>query len=69
MYECRSYLIVDGNGAEAVQKEQQERVHIMEQVPGLMALRAEREADLRGPTGWRTNGWKTSSAATKCDVV
>lgn len=43
------YLIVDGNRAQAVKKEQQGRVHIMEQVSGLMTLGAQRKADLSGP--------------------
>ena len=52
---CESYLIVDGDGAQAVQKEQQGGVHVMKQVPGLMALGAQREADLSGPADQRTN--------------
>lgn len=32
-----------------MQKEKQRRVHVMKQVSGLMALRAQREADLGGP--------------------
>lgn len=32
-----------------MQEEQQRRVHIMKQVPGLMALSPERKADLSGP--------------------
>lgn len=32
-----------------MQKEKQRRVHVVKQVSGLMALRAQREADLGGP--------------------
>lgn len=32
-----------------MQEEQQRRVHVMKQVPGLMALSPERKADLSGP--------------------
>lgn len=32
-----------------MQEEQQRGVHVVEQVPGLMALRAQRKADLSGP--------------------
>lgn len=32
-----------------MQEEQQRRVHVMKQVPGLMALGPERKADLSGP--------------------
>lgn len=49
------HLIEDGDGAQAVQKEQQRGVHVMEQVSGLMALGAQREADLCGPADERTN--------------
>lgn len=42
-------MIVDGNRAQAVKKEQQGGVHIMEQVSGLMTLGAQRKADLSGP--------------------
>lgn len=52
---CKSYLIVDGDGAQAVQKEQQGGVHVMKQVSGLMALGAQRKADLSVPAGKRTN--------------
>lgn len=55
MYECGSYLIVDGNRTQAVQKEQQGGVHVMKQVPGLIVLRPQREADLSGPADNRTN--------------
>lgn len=44
------YLVVDDDGAQAVQKEKQRRVHVVKQVSGLMALRTQGEADLRGPT-------------------
>lgn len=49
---CRGkiYLIVNGNRAQAVKKEQQGGVHIMEEVSGLMTLGAQRKADLSGPT-------------------
>lgn len=53
--ESTGYLIVDDNGAQAVQKEQQGGVHVMKQVPGLIVLRAQREADLGGPAENRTN--------------
>lgn len=43
------YLIVDGNRAQAVKKEQQGGVHVMEQVSGLMTLGAQRKVDLSGP--------------------
>lgn len=46
----RIYSIVDGNRAQAVKKEQQGGVHIMEEVSGLMTLGAQRKADLSGPT-------------------
>lgn len=49
-----SYLVVDGDGAQPVQEEQQGGVHIVEQVSGLMALRAQREADLCGPAEEKT---------------
>lgn len=52
---CKVYLIVDDDGAQAVQKEQQGGVHIMEEIPGLMALRAQGKADLSGPADERTN--------------
>ena len=51
---CRcfvSHVIVDGDGAQAVQEEQQGRMHVVKQVPGLVALGAQREADLGGPAG------------------
>lgn len=32
------YLVDDGNGAQPVQKQQQRRVDVMEEVPGLVAL-------------------------------
>lgn len=44
------YSIVDGNRAQAVKKEQQGGVDIMEEVSGLMTLGAQRKADLSGPT-------------------
>lgn len=44
------YSIADGNRAQAVKKEQQGGVHIMEEVSGLMTLGAQRKADLSGPT-------------------
>lgn len=43
------YLIVDGNRAQTMKKEQQGGVHIMEKVSGLMTLGAQRKADLSGP--------------------
>lgn len=46
---CKIYLIVDGNRAQAVKKEQQGGVHIVEEVSGLMTLGAQRKADLGGP--------------------
>lgn len=49
-------LIVDGDGAKAVQKEQQGGVHVMEQVSGLMAFRAQRKADFGGPAD-QTKGY------------
>lgn len=51
---CKSYLIVDGDGAQAVQEQQQGGVHVMKQVPGLMALGPQRKADLSGPADKRT---------------
>lgn len=41
--------MVDGDGAKAVQEQQQRGVHVMEKVSGLMAFRAQREADFSGP--------------------
>lgn len=44
-----------------MQKEQQGGVHVMEQVPGLMALGAQRKADLSGPAGreqYQTSSFK-----------
>lgn len=38
-----------------MQKEQQGGVHVMKQVSGLMALRAQRKADLSGPADERIN--------------
>lgn len=49
------YLIVDDDGAQAVQKEQQRGMHIVEEIPGLMALRAQGKADLCGPADERTH--------------
>lgn len=43
------YLIVDGYRAQAMKKQQQGGVHVMEQVSGLMTLGAQRKADLSGP--------------------
>lgn len=57
MCDCRSYLIVNGDRAQTVQKQQQGRVHVVKQVSGLMALRAQRKADLSGPAS------KTAKAA------
>lgn len=51
---CKSYLVVDSDGAQAVQEQQQGGVHVMKQVPGLMALGAQRKADLSGPADKRT---------------
>lgn len=53
-YECRSYLVVDGDGAQAVQEQQQGGVHVMKQVSGLMALGAQGKADLSGPADERS---------------
>lgn len=36
------YLVVDGDGAQAVQEKQQGGVNVVEQVSGLMALGAQR---------------------------
>lgn len=44
-----NYLIVDGDGAQAVEKEQQRWVHVMKEVSGLMALRTQRKDDFSGP--------------------
>lgn len=41
--------MVDGDGAKAVQEQQQRGVHVMEKVSGLMAFRAQREADFSSP--------------------
>lgn len=49
MWKCKSYLIVDGNVAQAVQKEQQGGVHVMKQISCLMAFEAQRKANLSGP--------------------
>lgn len=54
MCKGKVYPIVDGYGTQAVQKEQQGGVNVMEQVSGLMALRAQRKADLSGPAVRRT---------------
>lgn len=44
-----SNLIVDGDGAQAVQEEQQGGVHVVEQVSRLVALGTQGETDLGGP--------------------
>lgn len=43
------HLVEDGDGAQAVEEEQEGGVDIPEQVPGLEVLRAQREQDLGGP--------------------
>ena len=62
-----THLTVDGDGAQAVQEEQQGRVHVVKQVPGLVALRAQREADFGGPAEKKSTrqtinrkNWKSS---------
>lgn len=42
-------MVVDGDGPQAMQEEQERRVHIMKQVPGLTALRAQRKSYFGGP--------------------
>lgn len=48
------YLIVDGDGLQPVQKQQEGGMNVVEQVSGLTALRAQRKADLCGPAEERT---------------
>lgn len=48
------YLVTDGDGAKAVEKEQQGRVDVFEQVPGLMALGTQGETDFRCPADEKT---------------
>lgn len=43
------HLVEDGDGAQAVEEEQERGVDVTEQVPGLKALGAQREQDLGGP--------------------